>query len=440
MTSCAEIREELIWLERGTLAAPAAAEVSRHLEACAECAADLAALRRTMACVRPHLSIDPSPDSRMRLRATLDRELARSRSAAKLRARLTFFVPAAAAAAAAIWGVATWSGAGHDAPEPVRGPVAVAPSVPPSVAPSAQQPVARAVAGGLDWLASRQRADGTWSPGPDAGRETVAAVTASVVLAFAANGESAWHGPRREALRRAGDRLAEMTDAGFSHDADAKPLYAQALAVRALAAQFAADRDAMPAASRRARHDTIVRATRQLVEWQGDDGGFGYAPRSPRPDASCTLFAAAALAEVHRSGVTQPSGALARAGRWLEGLRDASGAVAYERPGDRHESPVLTAATAALQDELRIRPQSGAALDELTKTLASSAGRDALLAWEGAGALARHGRAGDAPAAALVDAQRRDGAWPAATDLRCKSGGDDLTTAFGVLALSVAQN
>ena len=112
--------------------------------------------------------------------------------------------------------------------------------------------------------------------------------------------------------------------------------------------------------------------------------------------------------------------------------------MSYSHPGDRDAATALTAALLATDGRLgRPRPASAPAALARIET-AVCAGRDALLAWNGTQALANYRRSLDAPVKALLASQRADGAWTASSDAHCASGGDAVTTAFGVLALAQA--
>jgi hypothetical protein len=436
VTSCAEVRAEIVAMLRGETSPETAAAVDRHLRACAACAAERESLARTLEAVRAHVQPEVSPDARLRLRAALGEEMDRSRRrVARRGVRRALLVPAALAAG----GLVAWI---------------VSPSAPTSapgtrdadVAARLDRAVAKAgdlgprsidaVSRGLGWLAARQQADGTWAPSADADAETTAASTALALLAFAADGQTPRKGPHAASLARAHARLAGLVEAGFSAETDRKPVYAQALAVRAFAAVYSLDRDAMPAEERRASRAAAADAGRDLRAWQRPDGGFGYVPGAALSDASCTLFAVAALTELRAAGVLDAAGALDRAGRYLESLRSADGTVAYARPGDGRAGPALSAALLAVGEA-----DAGAAHRPTPELLASieretARGGDALLAWTGAEALSRHGRSLDTPVRSLLESQRQDGAWTAAADRRCAVGGDTVTTAFGVLALA----
>lgn len=435
MISCAEARAEIVALLRGETAADLVPAVEAHLAMCDACAAEREGLRRTLEVVAEEANPPLSADSRLRLREVLDAELARSRAPIAPPRRRWAAAAAAAAAAGMLLALALARSDGSDVPASAAvAPAAVRASV---VGTDLGARAIDAASRGLAWLASRQQSDGSWSPDGEGDAETRAAVTAAALLAFAADGQSPRRGPNAPRLDRAQARLGDLLADGFSGDADRKPLYAQALGVRALAAVHALDRDRLPPAERREAREALAAHGRGLLAWQREEGGFGYVPGALRSDASCTLFALAAFAALRDAEALDAAGPVARAARYLDGLRGLDGALAYDTPGDARPAPGLAAGLYALDDGSRpAASASRRALASIEDALA--AGGDALLAWTGAEALARHGRSLERPLRALLEAQRGDGAWPAAGDLRCAEAGDAVTTAFGVLALAQA--
>jgi hypothetical protein len=387
-----------------------------------------------MELVAEHVQPEVSPDARMRLRSALEDELRQTRARpSRRRIWPAFVLPAAVAAG----GLVALIAARSPTPEP-RDAVATDARLGRAVANAGDlgPRTLDAVSRGLGWLAARQRADGTWAPAADSDRETTAAATALALLAFAADGQSPHRGPHAAVLAGAQERLTSLVAGGFSSDAERKPLYAHALAVRALAAGYALDRDVMTGDERRAARAAAEAAGRVLRNWQRADGGFGYVPNSARSDSSCTLFAVAALTELRQAGLLDAAGAVGRADRYLASLRGLDGSIAYSTPNDRGEAPALTAALLAVRGE-SVAPSRSASPEMLASIeRATATGGDALLAWNGTEALARHGRSIESPVRSLLATQRQDGAWPAAADARCAVGGDTVTTAFGVLALA----
>jgi len=434
VTSCAEVRRELVAVLRGEASDTVAAFVAQHLERCAECGIEREALARTLDVVSRHVHPQTSADARLRLRSALDREFAARPARRPTQRGLNLFgVPVAMAAGALIALLA--ANVGTDGPRVPATADAARTQHAPAVVGELETRSADAVARGLTWLSGQQSGDGTWGPRDGGGTEPVEAATAASLLAFARGGETAHRGPRAEALGRADARLAEFLAAPPSGDADRKPVYSLALGVRALAATYALDRDAMDPDARRRRRALLTEAGKRLVQWQRDDGGFGYVPRAARSDSSCTVFALAALVDLRQAGLLDAAGAVARGVDYLDGLRGAEGTLSYSRPGDRVCTPALSAALLGLDHALgsRRKPAPGA-LERVERAI--TAGGDALLAWTGTEALVAHGRPVEAPLRGLLASQRADGAWSSAADERCRRAGDSVTTAFGVLALS----
>jgi hypothetical protein len=291
-----------------------------------------------------------------------------------------------------------------------------------------------AVADGLAWLATRRADDGRWGPEPSADGEDVRdGVTAAVVLAFVQNGHSAREGEHAGTLGPAIAALASRLRDGAAAR-DLKPVYSHALALRALAWEWALDFRHLSADERVARRELLAGSARELLKTQHANGGFGYRA-DDRPDASCTLFVAGALADLRLAGVLRADEELQRAGAYLQALRGSGSHQAYREAGDRDGDPALTAGVLVYARELGIHGDLSPQMRVVREALVKPHSPDALLAWSGLQIL-RH-RDGINPALArLLDRQRDDGRWRAATDRHCRVGGDDLTTAMGVLAVS----
>ena len=278
---------------------------------------------------------------------------------------------------------------------------------------------------------------------PGEGEEDVRdGVTGAVVLAFVQDGRSAAKGEHAELLAPAVRVLEQRLRDGAAPGAQ-RPLYAHALALRALTWQWALDFRHLSVEQRRDRQQLLADAGRALVEWQSADGGFAYLPSDARTDASCTLFAVAALSDLRRAGVLRADDALEKAGRYLAGRRGDDQVQNYRENGDRVGDLTLTAGLLACAESPASREQLEPLVKRVEEQLADRGRDDALLAWSGIAALQRLGAARDAErfgasVTAVLDGQRDDGVWPSSADHHCRLGGDELTTAFGVLAVSRA--
>ena len=290
------------------------------------------------------------------------------------------------------------------------------------------------VASGLAWLATRRADDGRFGPVPAAdGEDLRDGVTAAVVLAFVQNGHSAREGDYAATLAPAIAALEKRLRDGPG-ERDAKPVYSHALSLRALTWEWALDFPHLSLTEREARRRLLAGAAADLVAQQHENGGFGYRA-GDRPDASCTLFVAGALADLRLAGVLRAREALYRAGAYLETIRGDEPFQGYRAAGDRSDDAALTAGVLAYARELGIRSDLGPQMRIVREALIAPTESDALLAWSGLHVLRRHGDAGTA-VTALLDRQRDDGRWRSETDRHCRVGGDDLTTAMGVLAVS----
>ncbi len=122
--------------------------------------------------------------------------------------------------------------------------------------------VEKAVAGGLSWLAARRADDGRWGPLPENGAEDVRdGVTAAVVLAFVQNGYSAHSGEYAATLVPAIAALEKRLRDGPAAR-DVKPVYSHALALRALAWEWALDFRHLERSERESRQRLLASAGR----------------------------------------------------------------------------------------------------------------------------------------------------------------------------------
>ena len=305
----------------------------------------------------------------------------------------------------------------------------------------------QSVAQGLNWLATQAAPDGRFGDAPaQAGTEDHRdGVTAAVVLAFVQNGRRT--DPADEQTRFLARSVAvleeRLRDGPVA--ADPKPVYSQALALRALTWQWALEFDEMSLGERRDRVALLRRGAERLEDWQQEDGGFGYgragSDRSgsgrERSDASCTLFATAALADLRLAGVRRTDDVVARAGAYLAGLRDERGGIGYTAAGDRPDDLALTANALAYAPELGLEQDAAAALDAVAAAAVRGTDLpDALLDMGAVAALVRHRRPVAQALGSLLARQRGDGRFPSATDRHCRLGGDELTTAMAVLTVT----
>jgi hypothetical protein len=239
-----------------------------------------------------------------------------------------------------------------------------------------------------------------------------------------------------ELLTPAVASVSLFVESGHAAPEVREPLYAFALSVRALTAEFAIDYPELDSERRTERREMLERAGRKLMAWQHADGGFGYSADDPRTDSSCTLFAAMALADLRVSGVLDTRAALIRAGDFLEARMRDDGILDYRLARDRDGDLALTAAALALHRDLGLETRRRPGLLAVKRALHGFDGTDALLLASGAEAFRRHRVPITEPVEALVRAQRENGSWDGKLDRHLRQGGDELATAFAVIGLS----
>lgn len=267
---------------------------------------------------------------------------------------------------------------------------------------------------GRAWLVAAQAADGSWGSGAFRGS---AAVTAQAVMALVAGGSTPVAGPDATAVARGVDMLVASASAdgliAGREQAAHGPMYGHAYATLALAEVFGETRrdDELAAVLTRAR-DLIERT-------QNDEGGWRYQPRRADADASVTAAVLIALRGLHNSGFAVSDTCVAKAVGYLEGLQNDDGGFRYLSTAGPSRPPRTAAALVALV----AAAADGAAIDRGFTWLADHpvalGSSDGYALYGLAHAAAAHWMRGDeawavwqeANLAAVIDAQRTDGAW-----------------------------
>ncbi len=288
---------------------------------------------------------------------------------------------------------------------------------------------------GLAWLAGHQDADGTWSDSRGSDRADAATrtgVTATAVLAYSVAGRSALTGEDSALLGPAVAHLESWVKSGLegTRDADASPVASDALALRALAWQYALDFRRFSDEERHARRDLLRRGGASLVAAQATDGGFGASSAS-------TVAAVEALEWLRAARVLDTQDALTRAGAFLAQRRaDADGV--YSETGGGGGDLTLTAAVLALGDRISVSRAPGELLDRIAEDVSDEGvdssqrlGADRLA--DSLLALRRHQRSVRPAARALLAGQGDSGAWSRAPGGDADSG--VYATAMAVVGL-----
>jgi squalene cyclase len=157
---------------------------------------------------------------------------------------------------------------------------------------------ARIIDGGLKFLASRQRDDGSWSVGGD---DHAAAVTAYVIHAFMASGHVPGEGPYRKTIDKAIDFLLGcVRDDGYiASQRGQHNMYGHGIATAVLGEVYGQTQDARVRAA-------LEKAVKCIINAQNDEGGWRYQPRPADADISVTVLQLVALRVARNSGIAVP--------------------------------------------------------------------------------------------------------------------------------------
>ncbi|MDD4102581.1 MAG: terpene cyclase/mutase family protein [Kiritimatiellae bacterium] len=171
----------------------------------------------------------------------------------------------------------------------------------------------------LQWLASSQEADGTWSPARHGGADTyrpALTALAALALAEAADGQYAPH------VRRACDALASMQSADGAFGGENRELYYNhAITTFALASLYAHTPCPRP---------VIERSLAFMLTRQSPEGGWDYEDGTGG-NAAVTAWHVRALTCMTRQGFAEADIPLRKALRWLRGTVREDGSIAYHR-------------------------------------------------------------------------------------------------------------
>src|SRR6516165_6035263 len=152
----------------------------------------------------------------------------------------------------------------------------------------------KATAKGLEWLASKQNSDGSWSEGRYPHNT---AITSVALLAFLSQG----HLPNRglygpEVAKGCRFLLAAARDDGYLAGPRGGNMYCHAMATLALAELWGmtGDKDIKP---------VLTKAVDLIVGCQNHEGGWRYEPRPTGADISVTIMQVMALRAAKNSGL-----------------------------------------------------------------------------------------------------------------------------------------
>lgn len=289
---------------------------------------------------------------------------------------------------------------------------------------------------GLRWLASAQKADGSWE---ERSKEHTVGVTALALLAFlGADADT------EKAVERGLTHLIgrQDKDGGLAPRTQAKFLYDHILGTLALSEAYARTRT-------EALKGPLEKAVAYLLAARNPGKGWRYAPGCGDTDTSVTSWALLALRSAELSGLAIPKEAFRDGRAWIESVTDEKGRPGYTHKGagrifvpghkvfEEHET---LAALAILSQE----PSKPAALGLLTSDPPDPKKEkiDYLYWLAGSAAIARSDPKAWAawrPAlkTALLRVQSGNGGFLTADDHATSEAGTVYSTAAGVLALEL---
>jgi squalene cyclase len=162
----------------------------------------------------------------------------------------------------------------------------------------------QATAKGLQWLASKQNQDGSWS---DGGYQHNTAITAFALLAFLSQGNlpgQGLYGP--EVARGARFLMAAARPDGYLIGARGGNMYGHGMATLALAELWGntGDDEVRP---------VLEKAVKLIVGSQSPEGGWRYEPNRQGADISVTIMQVMALRAAKNAGLEVPDKTLKQA-------------------------------------------------------------------------------------------------------------------------------
>src|SRR6516162_3117981 len=189
-----------------------------------------------------------------------------------------------------------------------------------------EEPTKKAIDRGLQWLAGRQAADGSWSDGRYAHNT---AVTSFALLAFMSQGHlpnQGTYGP--EVAKGARFRMASARPGdGYLVGARGGNMYCHAMATLALAELWGqtGDDEIKP---------VVQKATDLIVRSQNPQGGWRYEPAPTGADISVTIMQVMALRAAKNGGFHVPDTTLRKAIAYIHSCHNRySGGFAYQPGG-----------------------------------------------------------------------------------------------------------
>jgi len=196
-------------------------------------------------------------------------------------------------------------------------------------APKVDETTKEAIRRALDWIVTKQEADGSWS---EAGHPHNTAITSFAILTLLSDGQLPGRGRHGEALNKATRFLVAS-----SRDQDGllvgarggggRDMYCHGMATLALSQLWGVSGPELDEAIR----PPLKRAVDLIVRCQNPQGGWRYAPAPNDADISVTVMQVMALRAARNSGLHVPDTTLDKAFEYIASCRDAkTGGYSYQ--------------------------------------------------------------------------------------------------------------
>jgi prenyltransferase beta subunit len=178
---------------------------------------------------------------------------------------------------------------------------------------------------GLEWLATRQREDGSFGSGGGFGRNI--AVTALGGIALLSSGSTPGRGPYGVHVNRALDFvLSQAKPNGFLHVKEPEsygPMYGHGFATLFLAEVYGMS-------PRKDVREKLERAVRLIVQTQNSEGGWRYQPEPREADISATVCQIMALRAARNAGLHVPKETVDRCTEYVKKCQNSDGGFRYQ--------------------------------------------------------------------------------------------------------------
>lgn len=189
----------------------------------------------------------------------------------------------------------------------------------------------RAVERGLEWLASKQGADGSFGGG-EGGQGQPAAITSLAAMAFMQAGNLPGRGKYGTNVRRATEYVLSVTsDAGLIAGPNAQSvMYGHGFGALFLAEVYGMGGGGGGDGANDAElKEKLTRAVRLIVRSQNPQGGWRYNPRPEDADISVTICQIMALRAARDAGITVEKAVIDRAIEYVRNCQNADGGFSY---------------------------------------------------------------------------------------------------------------